>query len=336
MRVIVVFALALASVTVISCGGGSVPSNQAGPSPATPTNRIVTGRVVSDPSGQTIQGATIEPTGYGPVASSNDGMFSIDIGSSFSARVTGKAAGHLDHQNVAISSAEMTKVGLISLAPPFNLETYRQIVRNTLEGSSNPQTLRRQTSQPTFYLNPLLEDGTEIPEREVAHVVEIIQRAFPEATDGVFNAQLLNIVREFPAQTVGRSVRVSFSTNLRSNGEPVCGMAGSSAMFLQYGERSGGDPPGVGSCVCNKAWKVEEANVIHEIGHVAGLFHHSSVGVMNIIQRSCDVQLTQRGFSEEEKLYVKIQYSRPVGNRDPDVDPQTTSLTTFLTWGMQP
>ena len=56
------------------------------------------------------------------------------------------------------------------------------------------------------------------------------------------------------------------------------------------------------------------------MGHALGFFHTSSTDdLMFNTVRVCDGAVSSR-----ERLHAAIAYSRPIGNVDPDSDPQTT------------
>ena len=66
----------------------------------------------------------------------------------------------------------------------------------------------------------------------------------------------------------------------------------------------------------NSATTREPATIIHELGHTMG-FHHSSTSGFVMGPH----QLTQTVIPDDELRIARILYSRPPGNRDPDVDP---------------
>ena len=294
--------------------------------------RTITGRTVSEPSGNVIPGATIEPVGHGPVSSGPDGMFAVDVGTDSSVRVAGKAAGHVDHENVLLGSPELATLRLISLAPPFDLEVYRQIARKAYDDPSALRPITRHVVQPRFYLSTTLEDGTTyIPQDEIDRVISLVQATFPQATGGVFNAQSFTTGTEkVNGSSATGIVAIEVRTDATSNGIPVCGLANLFSITLQYGNRPGA------TCICDKSHIIQPDTVIHETAHAAGLFHHSGLGVLNPTN-PCSARLSLTGLSDEEKFYAQIIYSRPQGNTDPDIDPLArTSLTTVSGRAMEP
>ncbi len=325
----VVFALAFAS----ACGGSPVsPSSSSGstavgPDSTSRTTSVISGKVVSDPTLEPISGATVEMTGGGAVATGVDGGFSISSGL-FSVRVTGKAAGHLDHENVSVGTDPNTKVGLISLAAPFDLTMFRQIVRNAYDNPGTLEPTWRHTVQPRFYLKTTFEDDvTEVQQVELDHIVSVIQSSFRDATGGLYHADFFTYGRERVGIAAGLTI-IEMDRNLinPTDNKPVCGLGSLTKIWLQYGNRGNAN----GGCTCNLGYQVSGYIIIHELSHSVGLWHHGGSGVLNPTN-GCGKIATHLGFSEEEKFYAKILYSRPRGNRDPDIDPQNTlQLTTTL------
>jgi len=74
-------------------------------------------------------------------------------------------------------------------------------------------------------------------------------------------------------------------------------------------------------CRCGSS-RMGSATVRHEMGHAMGFFHTDGNAddlMFNTI-RTC-----QGAMSPRERVAAAIAYSRPVGNRDPDTDPDSAS-----------
>lgn len=164
-----------------SCGGGgSSPTAPATPSPppappappAPPSAFTLTGRVVNSVTGQPIAGARFAPEVGTAVTTGADGGFSFgsQTNPAFTPyKATVSAEGYLT-RNAYITWARdrsAVQIDLIPDGPPFSIDFYRQLVRNTFDAPGGLEPLRRWTESPSVYLRTVDQDGREIRAHEL-------------------------------------------------------------------------------------------------------------------------------------------------------------------------
>jgi hypothetical protein len=228
-------------------------------------------------------------------------------------RVAIAAPGYLRRETALSGTNDQPTVDLIEDAAPFQLDRYREIVRNGRDAPQNVATIgtRRWNQDPTMYIvRVTLDTHRDVGDDVVRFMVETVRSVVPDFTGGRYKLGAVETgTMQRPLADGFFEVRLydkcipaaGGGTNL---GEATAPPNSYLALAIDCFARLPNTPPP----------KFPEASTTtHEAGHAMGLFHHNGPGVMN---PSGGAQIT-----DEERMYARILYSRPRGNLDPDIDP---------------
>lgn len=305
----------LAAVVILSasCSGYSTPSALPLPTPGGGGNGTVSGNVVTQADRQPVSGATVTLSG---VVKSTDaqGTFTLTgVPDSGSGGLTVQAPGHL-LRGVALQLAPTRNVtvDVIRLEAPFSLGFYQTFVRNALESFTLLET-RPWTMNPSFFfVTTVLESGLTIPADVLQQIQNNFARSVIDLSGGRRQVAAFDSGPALPEPQEGWVI-VAFAAQLPGGAlgrSSVGGNIGTMTLRFDPGLPSNGvtNPHGCSSPVLSIA--------DHEITHTMGFWH--TVDVLNDT-------FSGPGCTGARPDYIRyhadVMYSRPRGNREPDIDP---------------
>lgn len=306
---------------VVSCGADSPaprpPTQPTAPvQPAQPVNTwSVAGTLVDTAARQPIAAATIAPSwGIPAVESSADGSFELGaVANPPSAPYKLSVSGSdLITREMWVTWQRGPRTGLtvdaIRNRPPFSLEFYRQFVRGTYDTTGGPHANFRWMESPRFYVKTVDQNGRPIEPEVMAVVREALVRAVREFTAGTLSAAAVETGTDARAPAAGW---INVDIRRDQNERTTCG-------FAMLGANPGSITLNNDVCSCGSN-KIPGALVLHEVGHALGFFHVPDKSSVMFPYLPGDCPAGQ--LSPAEKFHAAIAYSRPRGNRDPDIDP---------------
>jgi hypothetical protein len=315
-------------LALIAGACGSSPPTTPTPAPApivtptpppAPTTATVSGRVTATNGGQAL-GAVAVSIGPQTVTSDAGGAFSFVFPLfQVNQRVTLTGAGIVPRiATAAVNATRTLPLDAISLSGGFDQAFYRQLVRNTYDAPMGMEPLRRWTTNPSIYLRTVDNAGTVIDTKSLDSVEATLRQAVSAWTSGKLSIVTFERGTSTKLGVVGWiTVQWQTATPKQPSGANICGDAqvGVNPGTINFYYRN------EGHCRCPGVSEASPRMVSHELGHALG-FRHTD-GRNDVMypeyQSNCDLQPSAR-----EKYHAAIAYSRPVGNRDPDDDSQTS------------
>lgn len=302
------------TLAAAACHNAPTPSPSASPpvvSPSAPTPAVTVfeGRLTASNGGEPLGGVAVD---FGGLAATTDasGGFSYRYGPGATrGRLTFTAPGILTRSLVyAADVSRIVAADAVVLKPPFDLDFYRQLVRNDLEAPGQLQPLRRWSSAPSVYVQTVDTANRPIDTGTLDSTVGTIRAAVAEWTGGVFS----NVIVERGTESrIGQDGWVTVIWD--GTGSEFCGTALVGGGEIHFSPRTSG-------CRCPGTPGVTATTVRHEIGHMLGFWH--TPAVTDVMYRSagfsCDLPMSPR-----ERFHSALAYRRPRGNVDPDSDPGT-------------
>ncbi len=249
-------ALAVVGLAAIVSGcellDGLVSPTSPGPSSAD----AVAGRVVSGRGGDGLAGALIEVEGLPPARTDSSGAFRLE-GARPGQRVRISAEAHLGRETSLLTSAD-TAIDLISLAPPFSLDFYRELGRDATSGRLSPLVIW--AAPPSFYVTGRDRQDLPVPPAIVDLVTRMIHQTVAQATGGRFGGVRVETGSETRAPTRGW-ITVEFSAN------PTFGLCGEATVGSDPGRVLLGLQP---ANDCGLGLAPSPGCIAHEVGHGLG------------------------------------------------------------------
>jgi hypothetical protein len=306
-------------VAVVGAGlmgcGGQPTSPPPPPSPVTGPHQV-TGVVVSNQTRTPIAGAVLTLTAIGGPAASTTvstgpgGEFSFPSVPDDRMWLSISAAGHLDRVTYlqVTDPRQGVAVDLISTAPPFSLDFYRQFARRGFEQPANLTHLHPWSIDPSFYLRTVVEDtGESVSPLIVEGLKRVFTNAVPELSAGLRRVAAFETGSEARPGQPGW-VNVTFVRGLSAS-EATVGPSQGAWMKIRY-DPARDERPLFTDC---ESGMVEAAD--HEIVHTMGYLHTHEVA-NDFRSKGC----TGAGRPDRVGYHAAIMYSRAYGNRDPDRD----------------
>ncbi len=322
-----VFGTLLLTAGLAACDGPATPSILLPPGQA--DTGSLAGTLVRYTDSTPIASATL--IGGGRIGSTDaQGRFSLT-----GLPTTGVAAVTVDLPGFLFRSVPFTLSGartgltidLLQEALPFSLPYYRALARNGYE-SSQLQALNPWTVNPSFYVNMQVAgaSGLRMTEAVVDEMQRVITASIPELTGGrrrVAAFERGDVVRE----RVAGWVNITFFEQGDVFGRSSVG-GNSGTIELRSFQLSGSNP----NTNPNSCFSPEVQVLDHEITHTMGFWHTPDTLGDSLTGLGCPGS----GRPEHVRYHAAVMYSRPPGNRDPDVDPSEAARSTAPTSALPP
>jgi len=292
-------------VVMAACGSQSSLAPSGGDKTGT-----ISGTVVKYGSAAPVQGATVLFAGVGAITDAQGRFLLTGVPAAGDAVVTVSAPGHLLRGAALGLAGGVSSVTIDTIAetPPFSLEFYRQFVRDGFEQFSL-RTTAKWTRAPSFYFKTTVEtSGIVVPDATIDRIQEVFTRSVPELSGGRFQVAAFERGPDArpPAEgwvnvTFHDQLGVSFGTS------SVGGNTGTIAIRFGMVSTSTTNPY---NCATPEVGVAD-----HEITHTMGYWHTANVLADTFSGEGCPGTRP-----DYVRYHAALMYSRPVGNRDPDID----------------
>jgi hypothetical protein len=297
-----------------SCDGYSTPGALPIPTPGGQGSGSVSGTIVGQSDGSPVANATVTLAGVAGTTDPQGGFALNGVPDSGAGGLTVQAQGHL-LRGVALELAPSRtglRVDIIRDAAPFSLPFYRAFVRNGLESASLLET-RRWTMDPSFFfVTTVVGSGLTVPDELLAQIEANFTQSVIDLTGGRHTVAAFQRGPEAPEPQEGWVI-VSFAEELFGGAlgrSSVGGNMGTIALRFDPGvpSNSSTNPHGCSS------YPLAVAD--HEITHTLGFWH-----TLDVLNDTFSGPSCSGARPEHVRYHADLMYSRPRGNRDPDIDP---------------
>jgi hypothetical protein len=290
----------------------------------------ISGIIVSHLGGDPVRGVTVSMGGSFAITNAAGEFTLTNTPTAGVGNIIASTAGFV-LRGISVSlAAQRTgiRIDMIREAEPFLLQFYRAWSRD-LFGSVEMQTLKSWTKNPNFYFKTTLEDEPDVvPPDVIARIVSIFTASIPDLSGGT---------RSIGVVETGMETRDAQDgwVNVTFHRVPPGGALGSTTVGGDSGRMVLFYAPELLSTPQNNPWgcdTVLEAIVDHEITHVMGYFHTLDIVGDTFSGPGC----SGGGRPAHVQFHSAITYSRPRGNRDPDIDPTTVVQMQAPLAGLRP
>jgi hypothetical protein len=278
-------------------------------------NGSIAGKVVGYEAGAPVGGATVV-LGGSAVTTNAQGDFTLGgVPNSGSGVLTVNASGHL-FRGVGVSLAPNltgVRIDLIRDAAPFDLQFYRWFVRNGFE-QLELQTTKPWTMAPSFYVRTVVQGtGAPVAADVLDRIRELFARSVPELTGGRFQMAAFETGPDAREPQLGWVLLTFYSTLGAAFGQSTVG-GNSATMSIRYGM--------VSSQTTNpfNCYSPEVGVADHELTHAMGYWHTPNIFADTFSGPGCPGT-----WPPHVRYHAAVMYSRPPGNRDPDIDPSASA-----------
>jgi hypothetical protein len=207
---------------------------------------------------------------------------------------------------VAVGSTSDLALDAISLEG-FDLDFYRQFVRNGLDSPNALEPLRRWTMDPNVYLKTVDGSGAPIDGPTLDMVQRIAFEVIPVWTN---RRHVVGTFERGTGTRIGVTGWITIAWSAAMVNPNQCGRAMVAAGYIELEAHNPRCKVG--------PWITSASLVRHELGHAMGYWHTNAAS--DVMSATTWANNDQRP-SARERAHAAIAYARPVGNTDPDSDP---------------
>jgi hypothetical protein len=315
-----------------ACGGsGSAPA--APTSPPAPTTVSVSGNILGNPSGSPMSGLAVSLGLPSPVTVTTDstGAFAFVNSNPFvvSAPISIEGPGILrrDSQMTLSQSRNNIAIDVITTAPPFNYQYYKEFLRNGRDAPDSLQPLRPGTVPRHYYIKTTNENGVPVNPVVIAETTSIILSSVPVFTGGKLQATVETVADAVPsASGVFNVLFMTVLPDPSAGGQATVG-GDSGTVWLEYDPNkplaSNYGLPNGAQCM-----GIASGAMLHEIVHSVGGWHVSdSLGPTSNPFSPYDHTCDGSHRYALPVYHMTLAYTRQPGNVDPDRDSQSFILS---------
>jgi hypothetical protein len=287
------------------------PGCDESPAPTSPSDAstTLTGHVTATNGGQPLAGVVID-LGSHTTGTNASGHFVVAGVANGSRRVS-LTGDTIVPRSLVVAVASTSDLALDAISREgFDLDFYRQFVRNALESPDALEPLRRWKANPNIYLKTVDEAGAPI---DVA-TLDMVQRTALEVVPAWTSSRyVVGTVERGTGTRAGMSGWITITWSATMIDTNHCGRA---IVAAGYVELEAHNPR------CKVwPWITSPSLVRHELGHAMGYWHTDAPS--DVMSATTWMSNDQRP-SARERAHAAIAYARPVGNIDPDTDPART------------